>query len=203
MKRRHLFSLLIVTLAVSAFLAIPPSAECKCGVERWPVKTASDPDAQYLFDSNGRLKRPRRKTIVEMLELPFPFPNPRSVPRSSYTRRARPYETTIVAIEATLKAYKREPDEDYHLVIEDDDGNTMVAEIVNLRCVRSRNEIIRQKIEQVREAFDGKFNVTGRYQETNTKVRLVGVPFFDRPHGARGGADNGIEIHPVLQIEFP
>jgi hypothetical protein len=202
MKRRFLYVTLLLVAVLSAALMTPPAAECKCGVERWPVKTASDPDAKYLFTASGALKKPRKKTIVEMLELPFPFPSPKSIPKKYYTERVRPQETSIVTIEATLTAYKREPDEDYHLVIEDDDGNTMVAEIVNLPCVKSKNKIIRDMIAKARADFDEKFNATGKYKETNTKVTITGVPFFDRPHGAKGGADNGIEIHPVLKIEF-
>ncbi len=33
-------------------------------------------------------------------------------------------------------------------------------------------------------------------------VRVSGVGFFDRPHGQTGRATNGIELHPVLNIEF-
>lgn len=202
MKRRFLYFTLMLAVALAAALLTPPAAECKCGVERWPVKTVSDPDAKYLFAESGALKRPRKKTIEEMIELPFPFDNPGSVPRLYYTKRVLPYETTIVTIEATLTAYKQEPDEDYHLAIKDDDGNTMVAEIVNLRCVRTMHPQLRALIEKARADFDAKFQVTGRYKDTSTKVRITGVPFFDRPHGARGGADNGIEIHPVLRIDF-
>jgi hypothetical protein len=34
-----------------------------------------------------------------------------------------------------------------------------------------------------------------------TKVRMIGVGFFDRLHGQTGVAPNGIELHPVLSIE--
>ena len=35
-----------------------------------------------------------------------------------------------------------------------------------------------------------------------TAVRLTGVGFFDRAHGATGAAPNVIELHPVLKVEF-
>jgi len=35
-----------------------------------------------------------------------------------------------------------------------------------------------------------------------TKARITGVGFFDRLHGQTGVAPNGIELHPVLNIEF-
>jgi hypothetical protein len=35
-----------------------------------------------------------------------------------------------------------------------------------------------------------------------TPVRITGVGFFDRAHGATGAAPNVIELHPVLKVEF-
>jgi hypothetical protein len=35
-----------------------------------------------------------------------------------------------------------------------------------------------------------------------TPVRITGIGFFDREHGATGAAPNVFEIHPVLKIEF-
>jgi hypothetical protein len=35
-----------------------------------------------------------------------------------------------------------------------------------------------------------------------TPVRLTGIGFFDRAHGATGAAPNVIELHPVLKVEF-
>lgn len=35
-----------------------------------------------------------------------------------------------------------------------------------------------------------------------TPVRITGVGFFDRVHGQNGVAPNGIELHPLLDIEF-
>jgi hypothetical protein len=209
MRRRHFVAALASLFLCSAFFAPGDSAASlqrrpRCGVERWPVKTASDPDAQYLKDrATGRLKRPRDRTVEEMLELPYPFPSRGGVPRKWYTERVRPYETSIVRLkDVRLKAYKLEPDSDYHLVIEDGNGNTMVAEIVHPQCVRSQDEELLEKFRKARADFDARFRATSRYQETDTEVTIVGVPFFDRPHGARGGADNGIEIHPVLEIDF-
>jgi len=35
-----------------------------------------------------------------------------------------------------------------------------------------------------------------------TKVRLTGVGFFDRVHGQTGVAPTGIELHPVIDVQF-
>ena len=37
---------------------------------------------------------------------------------------------------------------------------------------------------------------------TPARVRLTGVGFFDRAHGATGAAPNVIELHPVLKVEW-
>jgi hypothetical protein len=34
-------------------------------------------------------------------------------------------------------------------------------------------------------------------------IRVNGVGFFDRPHGQAGAAPNNLELHPVLEIQFP
>ncbi len=34
-------------------------------------------------------------------------------------------------------------------------------------------------------------------------VQITGVGFFDYIHGQRGVAPNGIELHPVPEVEFP
>jgi len=39
--------------------------------------------------------------------------------------------------------------------------------------------------------------------EAQPLVRVTGVGFFDYVHGQSGVAPNGIELHPVLDVEFP
>jgi hypothetical protein len=34
----------------------------------------------------------------------------------------------------------------------------------------------------------------------NGTATISGVGFFDKTHGQNGGADNGIELHPVLRF---
>jgi hypothetical protein len=33
------------------------------------------------------------------------------------------------------------------------------------------------------------------------RLRFTGVIFFDKVHGQTGGAPNGVELHPVLQVD--
>jgi hypothetical protein len=59
-------------------------------------------------------------------------------------------------------------------------------------------------IAKVRADFDAKFSVTGSFKPSNQKVRITGPAMFDVQHGTpqRGVAPNGIEIHPIIEIEF-
>ena len=51
--------------------------------------------------------------------------------------RVAPYETTVWTVNATLVEYKLEDDSDYHIVIKDDAGNTIITEIPAAGCVGS------------------------------------------------------------------
>src|SRR5947208_1737976 len=48
------------------------------------------------------------------------------------------------------------------------------------------------------EVFDGGWNDAG-----GIPVEIIGVGYFDPPHGQVGRAPNNLEIHPILSITFP
>jgi hypothetical protein len=54
----------------------------------------------------------------------------------------------------------------------------------------------------VRQTLDQKFGEIGRRLEPNVPVTVTGIAFFDTIHGQEGIAPNGIELHPVLSIDF-
>ena len=60
----------------------------------------------------------------------FTAPNP--IPANN---RITGPETTLWVINATLTLFKLESDSDYHLVIQDASGNTMITEIPSPSCV--------------------------------------------------------------------
>src|SRR6202521_3396581 len=115
--------------------------------------------------------------------------------------RVQPTETTVWVLDATLTSFKVEGDSDYHLVISDASGNTMIAEIPSPSCVGSASPF-NTLIAQVRAKFDAAFTVGTSFQNVNVPVQIKGVGMFDFLHGQRGVAPNGIEIHPVLNITF-
>jgi hypothetical protein len=134
-------------------------------------------------------------------------------PASANNSRASTEEKTIYVLEATITDYKQEKthkskgktikgDDDYHIALKGEDGSTLIAEIPKPNCLLNTPEPLKSMITQARADFDAKFHVTGSFKTTNAKVRITGPALFDRAHGQRGLADNAVEIHPVIKIEF-
>jgi hypothetical protein len=181
--RRRLLLLAVILLVV------PSALFAQCGVERWSVKTGTDPDAG-LVDLNSSTST----TIAAMRA--FTAPNP--IPSNN---RVAPAETTQWVINATLTLYKLEGDSDYHLVLSDASGNTMIVEIPSPTCVGAGSPFL-PGIQNARAEFDAKFTATTSFQTANLPVQIKGVGMFDFLHGQTGVAPNGIELHPVLDVIF-
>lgn len=165
----------------------------RCGKERWAVKTGTDAGAGSVD-----LAGPQNTTIAQLIGLTPPNPIPADT-------RFGPTENTVFVVNATLTDYKLEGgstgDSDYHLVLQDDQGKTMVAEIPSPSCVGSGSPFAAQ-VAGARAAFDAQFTATTSFQTANVPVQVTGVGFFDFPHGQHGAAPNVIELHPVLNIAF-
>src|SRR5207253_2126032 len=96
--------------------------------------------------------------------------------------------------------YKLEGDSDYHLVLQDTAGTTMISEIPSPSCVSGGPWAGR--IQAARTAFDAKLTASTSFQTANLPVNIEGAGFFDMPHGQTGIAPNGIELHAILSICF-
>ncbi len=181
-----------VALALTLFLLIgtllSPALQA-CGVERWSVKTGTDADI-----SKVNVNSSTAQTIATMRSWTAPNPIPTN-------NRVSPYETTVWVLNATLTEYKLEDDQDYHLVLEDSSGLTMIAEIPAPSCVASGSPFL-SGVTSARATFDAKYNVTTSFQTANIPVQIKGVGMFDFLHGQTGVAPNGIELHSVLSIVF-
>ena len=161
-----------------------------CGVERWSVKTGTDPDAR-LVD----LRTVVPTNIAHLRALPAPAQPP-------LDRRVRPVETTVWSLDARLVRYKQEDDSDYHLVLSDAGGRTMIAEIPAPECVGVASPFL-PAIRVVRAAFTAAFHpMTASFQHVAVAVHVTGVGFFDFTHGQNGVAPNAIELHPILSIQW-
>lgn len=160
-----------------------------CGVERWSVKTGTDADAGLI-----NLQSTMSTTIASLISLPAPTTLPAN-------NRIQPTETTVFQVHTTLTEYKLEADSDYHLVLSDAAGNTMIAEIASPACVGS-SSVLLSGIQNARLEFDAHYMPTSSFQSANVPVTVTGVGFFDSLHGQTGVAPNGIELHAVLDIQF-
>jgi hypothetical protein len=174
---------------VEAVRPAPDSSTGSCGVERWSVKTGTDADVGKI-----NLQSTTQTTIASLGALPAPS----SLPSSN---RVQPTETTVFRLGATLTEYKLEADSDYHLVLSDGAGHTMIGEIPDPACVGSTSPLL-SGIENARSEFDAKYTATGSFQTANVAVTVTGVGFFDFMHGQTGVAPNGIESHAVLDVQF-
>jgi hypothetical protein len=160
-----------------------------CGVERWSVKTGTDADAGSIS-----LQSTTQTTIASLDAIPAPSNLPAN-------NRVKPTETTVYQLHATLTQYKLEADSDYHLVLSDGAGHTMIGEIPDPTCVGSGSPLL-SSIQKARSGFDAKYTATGSFKTANVPVTITGVGFFDFDHGQTGVAPNAIELHAVLDLQF-
>jgi hypothetical protein len=156
-----------------------------CGIERWAVKTLTDPGATAVKLT------PRDSTIAALGSI---------VPPRDPTDRVAPTETTVFRLrDVRMTAFKEEADSDIHLALADSSGRTMIAEFPSPSCDAGAPKGARAMMTAAREDFVAACGEpSDHYKTTNGSATLTGVGFFDRIHGQRGVAANGIELHPVL-----
>jgi len=179
--------------------------------QRWTVKTGADPDAANLVGQT-----PTQTTIASLCALATPADRPPD-------GRTPGAEETVWQLDATLTGYKLESDGDYHLVIDDGQGNHMIAEIPNPADL-APGSFFAQQITAARQAFDTQFGAQVRAAkaakaaqageaglagavlptlvQVAQEVTLTGLGSFDFAHGQDGVAPNAIELHPVTSIVF-
>lgn len=156
-----------------------------CGVERWAVKTGTDPEAPSLS------LVPTVNTIAALAALPA---------NGGGAGRESPTETTLYELrDVTLTELKSESDSDYHLVISDG-THTMIVEIPYPTCATASPWDC--FIARARAEIDAQFSVSSSPQHPARVMTVRGFGFFDMLHGQTGVAPNAIELHPVLQLCF-
>ena len=153
------------------------------------MKIGTDADSKLV-----NLNNITSTTIANLAALPAPSNKPE-------TNREQPTETTVFVLNATLTEFRLEDDSDYHLVLSDSAGKTMIAEIPSPNCVSSGSPFA-VAITNARSEFDAHLKPTTDFKTANVPVLVKGVGFFDFLHGQTGVAPNGIELHPVLDIIF-
>jgi hypothetical protein len=168
-----------------------------CGVERWHVKTMSDP---YASQVNRNVQIVTVDTLIHAAV-------PSGLSSSSDNVRFAPWELQAVRVRGTLVGWKTETDNDYHIVISDPakPSETMIIEPPSSACSGACTSGYGSLYQSARNAFvsclgspPSSFTAPGK----TVVVDVTGVPMFDLLHGQTGVAPNGIEIHPVLSVAF-
>jgi hypothetical protein len=167
-----------------------------CGTERWRIKTVSDPES-------GRIDwNPMPSSISDLVTI--------QPPRVLGDSRADA-ENRVYSVEAVLLGWKVEAgahgDRDYHLVLGDpaEPGRTLIAEVPSSDCAGACSSSHVRQFMQARQELVGRLSAPqAHFRRLNPAwiVRVQGVGFFDMYHNQIGVAENCIELHPVLRIEF-
>jgi hypothetical protein len=192
----------------AAFLITAP-AILGCGLERWPVKMVQDDHKKYFYVgkkvSSGQLVPAVTTTVAKLSKEPWPFSwKPNKFPEQwSYKLRAGTAEFTIWQITTTIIEKRNEDDGDYHLVLKSG-KKKMIGEIPSEECIEDSPAPFKAMIRQARSDLDAYLDLPGNHaSDMHAKVRLTGIGFFDRVHGGVGQVKkNGIELHPIIKIEF-
>lgn len=162
-----------------------------CGVDRWDVKTASDPAAAQIDPT------PHRATIAQL--------RARKPPPWSETAPRFVEETQTHTVTAYLDGFMREEDGDYHVGLRDERGRTMVVEFPAPDCLGG--SLLRMEALLARRALEDilRVPITSKYKRlrgNTVRMQVTGVFFWDRSHGQHLGARarNGAELHLVRGV---
>jgi hypothetical protein len=157
-----------------------------CGTERWGVKT--------LVDAPALATQPATiSSVAQLVGLPAP-PYSNAAPRSAQ-------ESQVVAVTAWIVGYKLEADADWHVVIQDAAGQTMIVEFPDPACSpQGAGRVFATARAQFLALVPAAPTPRLRRLAQPVPVSVAGVVFLDRIHGQTGVAPNGVELHPVTWI---
>lgn len=179
-QMRRVSATVLVLLGVCVAARDAGAQERRCGVERWPVKTLSDPDAALINFA------PKETTVsfLGAIKIPeIPYPNDRRMP---------PHEQQVYRVHAVVDQILTESDGDWHLVLRgvENPAATMIAEIPSPACAATPAHAA--MYQAARDAL--------RRIPRRGEVIIDGVGFFDFIHNQRGRARNAFELHPVTAL---
>jgi hypothetical protein len=213
---RCVSSFLAAATLACALPLTPSSTAADCGAtERWFVKVGTDAKASQVD-----LAHPIPSTVAAINALPQLRGN---VPSGDNKFRL-PEETKVYVVQGFLALFKNESDTDYHLVITDaslrytpggpgtagmETGTSFIAEIPDPDCTTGAHgdpavhSVFATQLRAARDKFETQFpNGKGADTPVNLPVTVTGVAFYDRQHLQTGRAINGLELHPLIDIQF-
>jgi hypothetical protein len=198
-------SLVAATVLVSFAWVIPPSPAiaqnaihygAACGTELWAKKT-------LMLPGDDRLPTTALPTTIQKLvSLPAPHD-----PDAIATRRIPGVENILWRLtRVRLIGYRIEADSDFHLILRDDQGRSLVAEIPAPFCTSSKMKNLFAAARSAVERIGG-HPASARWWWTDYRgeqlyISITGYGFFDFEHGVNGASANDIELHPVVSVQI-
>jgi hypothetical protein len=148
---------------------------------------------------------PQTTSVSTLIALPYPCGSPsQSCPDNV---REAPTELQAFRVRGNVVGYKLESDMDIHFVISDPNNSsaTMIVEFPNPNCSGACSSSYHNDMSAARAklvACIGNPTTTWTTPPQPITVDIFGVGMFDDVHNQIGVAPNGIEIHPVLDIQY-
>jgi hypothetical protein len=161
-----------------------------CGVERWPVKTLSDPDATRVDTS--LVQQTTIKALNERSSHCTGLPDARTFGE----------EFQVYEVVGRVTFVRLEDDRDYHIAVADpsDGSYTMVTEVADIACQGAVGSPHRTAVEAGRNGLISLLGGRPPSSLVGALVRIRGVGFYDFNHGQNGRSRSCIELHPVVSI---
>jgi hypothetical protein len=157
-----------------------------CPYERGSVKEGSDAD-HYKVTTTVNY------TTISYLR---GRAKPSTYPRNN---RLYPYEDRTWQVNSVyLTQWKQESDGDFHLVLKNSAGRSMIAEVPYGGCVPSSSRW-RAAIAGVRSTVTGHVSVTRSWHYGKRLVDIRGIAMFDPPHGPTTSPPTGSNCIPSLR----
>lgn len=169
-------------------------------VFRWTVRTGADPDASLVEET------PVVTTVEELVaqSRPSDILDPRQVYAEYENRRTEGVERTVYQIEARIVRCHPQHSGHYKLILEGSTGQTMTANCPDPdpRFVSTKSRWARPIAIVRSQLLEGIRYLPRVNTDARIPVRIRGIGFFNRFHGQLGMPPNGIELSPVLSIEW-
>ena len=157
------------------------------GVERWAVKVLTDAAAAQVNYT------PKLTTLDSLIHIP-------TTPDQNAPRMAGiEFQSYVFTCNITIK--KNEDDNDYHLVLLSG-SETMIGEVPDPVCSAAASSAHVNEFIAARNWVNQHIGTNAVPNVNIAPVNITGVSFVDPPHGQTGRAPNGMEIHPILNIQF-
>jgi hypothetical protein len=160
----------------------------RCGVERWAIKTMSDPSRDQVD------LRPITTTVESLATI-------LREPGTDF-QRGPSAERHVFVIEGFLSGWRLESDRDYHVIVFglNNQRLSLIGEIPHPQCFGACQSGFAEQFAQARAELERCVHQPNP-RDRPIRVRVEGVGFFDREHGQSGSAPNQFELHPVLKLE--